>query len=281
MRTSWKLRFAGSAVVAGLYFCGPTFLSDEAGAQYLTRSEFGQPRIAPTGKFGRRGTVQPGAFALEPRPVQAAAPATGPVSIPSADPNSTLGSALAACDKLADGPDALELPGPKGDVRLDRCYRGREHLVCSFRALLAEAKSLLENYRRITEAKYPELANLDAVCTIPSSTIGTDLEKARDFNAKFKSLKVQYEARFACAGSVQQSFRSVTLIDMVQAPDLLKSMIDAIEADTKGVADIQAQVAGLAERIDASERAMTTIQKVHRTMCAKTRMMDADNRTMR
>ena len=68
---------------------------------------------------------------------------------------------------------------------------------------------------------------------------------------------------------------------MAQAPDLLKSMIDAIEADTKGVADIQAQVAGLAERIDASERAMTTIQKVHRTMCAKNRMIDAENRTTR
>jgi len=184
-------------------------------------------------------------------------------------------------ENAADGSDAIDLPGARGEVKQDRCYRGRQHLVCTFNALLTEAKTLLENYRRITEAKYPELANLEAVCGIPSATIATDLDKARDFNAKFKSLKLQYEARLACAGSVQQSFRSVTLVDMAQAPDLVKSMMDAIEEDTKGVADIQAQVAGLAERIDASERAMNTLQKVHRAMCAKNRLMDAENRATR
>src|SRR5437762_3364131 len=158
MRVSWKLRIAGSAMLAGLSFFGPAVLSGGAWAQYATRSDFGQPRMMPTAKFGTRGTIHPGAFALQPRPAQTATPVAGPVAIPAADPNSALGNALAACDKLADGSEPLDLSGARGDVKLDRCYRGRQHLVCTFNALLTEAKSLLENYRRITEAKYPELA---------------------------------------------------------------------------------------------------------------------------
>ena len=70
---------------------------------------------------------------------------------------------------------------------------------------------------------------------------------------------------------------------LAQAPDLLKSMIDTIEGDMKGVTIIQAQVAGLAEKIDASQKAINTIQKVHRTMCAKNLAMgtDAESRPAR
>jgi hypothetical protein len=280
MSISRKLAVLGSATLAGLYFLAPSSPGG-AWAQYLTRSEFAQSRTAPVAKFRTPSTKQPEAFALQPTPVQAAAPAAGPVTIPVVDPNSALGSALVSCDKLSDGSEPMDLPGARGDVRLDRCYRGRGHLVCSFKALLTEAKSLLENYKRITEVKYPELGNLEAICRIPSNTLATDLEKATDFNARFKALKLQYEARVNCAGSVQQSFRSVTLSDMAQAPDLLKSMIDTIEGDIKGVADTQAQATGLAEKIDTSEKAIITIQKVHRTMCAKNQITDAQNRAAR
>jgi hypothetical protein len=278
MSISLKLRIAGSATLAGLYFLFPPFSFGEAWGQYLTRSEFAQSRTAPSTKFRTGGTKQPGAFALQPAPVQAVAPIVVPVAMPVADTNTALGTALASCDKLSDGFEAIALPGARGDVQLDRCYRGRDHLVCSFRVLLIEARSLLENYKRITDAKYPELGNLDAVCRIKSNTLATDLENVTDFSTRFKSLKLQYEARVNCASSVQQSFRSVTLSDMAQAPDVLKSMIDTIEGDMKGVSDIQAQVDGLAEKIDASQKAMATIQKVHRTMCAKSQIMDAENR---
>jgi len=46
-----------------------------------------------------------------------------------------------------DGPCRIHCPDPaatlqstRGDVKLDRCYRGRDHLVCQFNALLTEAK---------------------------------------------------------------------------------------------------------------------------------------------
>lgn len=280
MSISSKLGIA-SATLAGLYFLFAPFSSGGAWGQYLTRSEFAQSRTTPTTKFRIGGTKQPGVFALQPAPIQPAASIVVPVAIPVTDVSSALGGALAACDKLSDGSEPIDLPGARGDVKLDRCYRGRDHLVCSFSALLTEARFLLENYKRISEANYPELGNLEAVCRIPSNTLATDLEKATDFNSRFKSLKLQYEARVNCVGSIQQSFRSVTLSDMEQAPDLLKSMIDTIQGDLSRASDIQAQVVGLAEKIDASQKAMTTILKVHRTMCAKTQVMDAQSRAAR
>jgi hypothetical protein len=58
-------------------------------------------------------------------------------------------------------------------------------------------------------------------------------------------------------------------------------MIDTIEGDVKGVSAIQAQVAGLADRIDASQKAMNTILKVHRAMCANDQTVDTENRAAR
>jgi hypothetical protein len=197
------------------------------------------------------------------------------------DASSALGSALASCDKASEGFEALALPGAKGEVKLDHCYRGRDHLVCSFNALLAEAKSLLENYKRIIDANYRDRGNLESVCIIKSGILATDLESANNFSTRFKALKTQYDARVSCTGRIQQSFRDVTLSDMAHAPDLLKSMIDTIEGDVKGVSAIQAQVAGLADRIDASQKAMNTILKVHRAMCPKDQTMDAENRAAR
>jgi len=46
-------------------------------------------------------------------------------------------------------------------------------------------------------------------------------------------------------------------------------MIDSLEGDLKGVSSVQAKVMELAASIDSSQKAITTIQKIHRTMCAK------------
>jgi hypothetical protein len=276
MGISSNPRLAGSSTLAGLYFLLLPFSCGGAWGQYLTRSEFTQPQTALTTKFRTGRTQHIEAFALPPAPVQQAARNVGPVAIPVIDANSALGSALASCDRPSERFEVPALPGARGEVRLDRCYRGRDHLVCSFTALLSEARSLLENYKPVVAANYPDLGNLEGVCRIKSDALAANLESAVDFSARFRALKSQYDARVSCAGSVQQSFRDVTLSDMAQAPDLLKSMIDTIEGDMKGASIIQAQVAGLAEKIDASQKAMKTIQKVHRTMCAKNLAAGAD-----
>jgi hypothetical protein len=56
---------------------------------------------------------------------------------------------------------------------------------------------------------------------------------------------------------------------MAQAPEILKSMVDSIDADIKGISVAQAKVADLAEKIDAAQKAITTIRMIHRAMCAK------------
>jgi hypothetical protein len=226
-------------------------------AQVQTKPRTQRPRANPI--------VQPTPVQPAPAPVAPVAP----VAVPVTDPNSALGSALASCDKGRETSEPFSLPGARGEVKLDRCYRGRDHLVCSFNALRTEASSLLDNSRRIVDARYPDVSNVDGICSIKSDALATDLQNASDFSARFKALKAEYDARINCANRVEQSLRDVTLPDMTQAPGILKSMIDSIEGDMKSVSVVQAQVMELAANIDSSQKAVVTIQKLHRTMCVR------------
>jgi len=87
--------------------------------------------------------------------------------------------------------------------------------------------------------------------------------------SRFKSLKAEYNVRTSCAGKIEQSLKDVALRDMAQAPEILKSMVDSIDADIKGISVAQAKVADVAEKIDAAQKAITTIRMIHRAMCAK------------
>jgi hypothetical protein len=180
-----------------------------------------------------------------------------------------LGTSLASCDKAPESSEALILPGAKGEVKLDRCYRGRDHLLCSFNGLSTEAKSLIEDYGKIVDAHYPDVGNVDGICKIKPDNLANDMQSATDFASRFKSLKAEYNVRTSCAGKIEQSLKDVALRDMAQAPEILKSMVDSIDADIKGISVAQAKVADLAEKIDAAQKAITTIRMIHRAMCAK------------
>jgi hypothetical protein len=80
-------------------------------------------------------------------------------------------------------------------------------------------------------------------------------------------LRAEYDARVDCANRIAQSLRDVNLPDMTQAPALLKSMIDTIEGDIKGVSAAHADLVHFAESIDSSRKALLTIGKIHQTMC--------------
>jgi hypothetical protein len=235
-------------IVVGL-LCLPALPGSGSGVGWA--KERREPPPAPT-------TGQP----ASPDPAPAAAPAREPTP-------SALGTALASCDKGSETSEPLTLPGAKGEVKLDRCYRGRDHLVCSFNALLNEAKSLIDDYGKIVEARYPDVSSVDGICGIKPDNLVTDLQNATDFTARFKALKAEYDARINCASKIGQSLRDVTLPDMAQAPGILKSMIDSIEGDVKGVSVVQTKVVELAEKIDTSQKAMVTLRKIHRTMCLK------------
>jgi hypothetical protein len=56
---------------------------------------------------------------------------------------------------------------------------------------------------------------------------------------------------------------------MAQASEMIKSMVESIEGDSKDLSVVQAQVVELAGKIDASQKAMVTIGKIHQAMCFK------------
>jgi hypothetical protein len=209
-----------------------------------------------------------------PRPTPAAnsslvkralAPRT--IALPVTNPASALGSALVSCDKEFDDFEPVSLQGAKGEINLDQCYRGRDHLVCTFNALLSEAKFLLEKYRKIVDANYPELGSVDDLCRNTPAVLVTELENITEFTARFKAFRGEYDARTSCASRIKESLRNMKSRDMTQAPAMVKSMIDAIEADIRGISAAQAQLAEFRGRINSSRKAIPTILKLHRTIC--------------
>jgi hypothetical protein len=70
-----------------------------------------------------------------------------------------------------------------------------------------------------------------------------------------------------CADNVGQAFKIVTLADMTQAPEVLKSMISAIESDVATISRVHEQISNLAERMEQSNKAMKTVTKIYHAMC--------------
>jgi len=188
---------------------------------------------------------------------------------PAIDSTSSLGQAMVSCDKDTAIQDSFALPGLKSDVTLDRCYKGRAHLVCVFDALIAEAKSLTDSYTKIVDAKYPEFNSVDNICKMKPDTLASDIAGSEDFTKRFAILKAKYESASKCALTVKQAFRDVVLSDMTQAPEVLNSMAASMEADINRISEVENQTADLATKMEAAKKAMKTIEKIHRSMCVK------------
>jgi hypothetical protein len=256
------------AVLALLFLPVGTILSDTAAAQqqrYSQQLPTQQPRYAQARRAATR--ISPPELT---NTTTNTTPDTTPVPLalpsPAIDKTSALGQALAACNQEADqGP--FTLPGLKGEVTLDRCYKGRAHLICVFTTLGTEARSLTDSYSKIVEANYPALTTVDGVCKLSPETLASHIAGSEDFAKRFKELKSQYGAATNCAGNVEQAFKNVTLADMTQAPEVLKSMMASIEGDVANVSKVNEQISTLAERMDQSNKAMKTVTKIYRAMC--------------
>jgi hypothetical protein len=196
------------------------------------------------------------------------APVPTPAS-PTVESTSALGQAPAACDTDAAVQDTFALPGLKNEVTLDRCYKGRAHLVCVFNALIAEAKSLTDSYTKVVDAKYPDINSVDGICKLNREALTNDISGSEDFTKRFAVLKTQYDSASRCAGTVKQAFRDVVLTDMAQPPEILKSMTDSIDSDINRVSEVQNQIGELSAKMEISKKAMKTLDKIHRTMCIK------------
>ena len=188
---------------------------------------------------------------------------------PAIEPTSPLGRALASCDKGDAVQETFALPGLKGEVTLDRCYKGHDHLICVFNALITEAKSLADSYTPIVDAKYPDFNNVENICHIKPDNLGSHMAGAEDFAKRFSVLKSKYESASKCAINVKQAFRDVVLSDMTQPPEILKSMTESIEGDVALVSEVENQTVDLAAKIEAAKKAMKVIEKMHHAMCVK------------
>jgi hypothetical protein len=182
------------------------------------------------------------------------------------EPASALGKDLASCEGNA-VKDAFVLPGSKSEITLDKCYRGRAHLVCVFTALGTEAQALTASYTKIVKAGYPSIASVDDICRIDRDALAAEIAGAEDFRKRFSALKSQYENAAKCAATVKAAFKDVSLSDMAQPPEILKSMTDSIDADIIRVSESQKQISDLAIQMEVAKKAMRTLDKLHKTMC--------------
>jgi hypothetical protein len=184
------------------------------------------------------------------------------------DNASALGQALAACNQDAAVQEGFTLPGLKGEVTLDHCYKGRAHLICVFAALGKGAKFLTDTYTKIVDAKYPNINSVDdGVCKLNRETLASDIVGSEDFAKRFKELKSQYEAATNCAGNIEQAFKDATLTDMAQPAEIIKSMVASMDGDIAKTSEAQNQAFDLAEKMELSQKAMKTIAKIHRALC--------------
>jgi hypothetical protein len=227
-------------------------LSDTASAQQQQRLQV-RPEATGTNPPERTNTTPDTPTAALPSPTN--------------DKTSALGQALAACNQDVAVQEAFTLPGPKGEVTLDRCYKGRAHLICVFTALSTEAKSLTSSYTKIVDANYPDLNTVEGVCQISAQTLAADIVRSEDFAKRFKELKSQYEAATKCVGNVEQAFKDASLANMTQAPEVVKSMITSIDGDMAKTSKVYEQISDLSTKLELANKAMKMVTKLHHAMC--------------
>ena len=205
----------------------------------------------------------PAVLPARPRPV----PVVTPAAIPIAYPNTPLGAAIAQECGTATDPIGFTVPGAKGEIKLDPCYRGRGQLSCEFNALTAEAKSLLQDYQSIVGTDYANVSEIGGMCRIQANALSDDLVKIKEFAERFQAFKAENQARSSCAARIEQSLSQVSLSDLPHAPDLLRSIIDSFQGEIQAASALEAQITQLAKQMISSQKAITTIQKVHRAVC--------------
>ena len=130
-----------------------------------------------------------------------------------------------------------------------------------------DGQSLTGTYAKIVDANYPEINTVDGICKLNPETLASGIVGSEDYAKRFKELKSQYAAATNCASNVEQAFRNVTLTDMTQPPELLKSMIASIDGDGADMSEADKQISDLAEKMEASYKAMRTVTKIYHAMC--------------
>jgi tetratricopeptide (TPR) repeat protein len=162
---------------------------------------------------------------------------------------------------------AIKLPGAKGAIELNRCYRGREHMSCEVAALLAEANSIKQDYAEIVSADYPNLKTLDSICQITPDRLTEHAKALQNFRERWSLLRKQYAARLECTNSVEDSLRNLSLADMSYGADLVKSMVESLRNELAEVSQAEKEVLNLDDQMEAAEKAIEKISQIRSGVC--------------
>jgi hypothetical protein len=177
------------------------------------------------------------------------------------------GTPTASCDQQFPRTE-LVLPGPKGAIKLDSCYRGRDHFICNVNAIMAESQKLKSDYDKIVQMNYPNFKTIDTVCGLSShEAVTTDIKLVNDFFPRFRAVKSAFDRQADCAVSMERTIKEINLSTMKNGPDIAKSMMEAIQVDMKDVADERQHSAELSENVEAARKSLEAIEKLHATMC--------------
>jgi tetratricopeptide (TPR) repeat protein len=176
-----------------------------------------------------------------------------------------LAQALQECN--AKPSPSIKLPGAKGAIELNQCYRGREHLSCVVAALLAEANSIKQDYADIVSADYPNLKTLDSICQVTPDLLAEHSKALQTFRERSALLRKEYAARLECTNSVEDSLRNMRLADMSYGADLVKSMVESFRDELTQVSMAQKDVLNLDDQMNAAEKAIEDIIKIRSGVC--------------
>jgi hypothetical protein len=193
-----------------------------------------------------------------------------PRQAPATRPNvATPGEAAtptASCDQQFLRTD-LVLPGLKGSIKLDSCYRGREHFVCSVNAIIDESQKLRSEYEKIVQMNYPSFKTIDPVCRLSSEGVATDIHLVNDFFPRFRAVKSAFDRQANCAVTIGRTIKELNLANLTNGADIVRSMSEAIDGDMKHVPDERQHSADLAETIESARKSLDAIEKLHTAMC--------------
>ena len=142
----------------------------------------------------------------------------------------------------------VKLPGAKGIIELNRCYRGRDHRFCIVTALVAEANSIKQDYAEIVSADYPELKALDSLCQLSPDRLEEHYKAIQTFQNRWALLRKEYAAQLDCNNSVEDALRNLSLADMSHGADVVKSIVDSLRNELTEVSLVQKDVLNLDER---------------------------------
>ena len=193
-------------------------------------------------------------------------PRQTPAARPTAATPAESATPTASCDQQFAKAD-LVLPGPKGPIKLDSCYRGREHFICSVKAIIAESQKLRSEYDTIVQMNYPSFKTIEPVCKLSSEGVATDIQLVNDFFPRFRAVKSAFERQANCAVSMGRTINELNLSAMANGADIARSMMEAINGDMKLVPDERQNSSELAETIESARKALEAIEKLHAAIC--------------